>query len=57
VLFYISILFSYIPITIPTPIMSATLRQRAPSPVGQGVSEKAALIKEEEIKEAKDGKQ
>jgi hypothetical protein len=37
--------------------MSATLRQRAPSPVGQGVSEKAALIKEEEIKEAKDGKQ
>jgi len=37
--------------------MSATLRQRAPSPVGQGVSEKAAIIKEEEVKEAKDGKQ
>jgi hypothetical protein len=37
--------------------MSATIRQRAPSPVGKGVSEKAALIKEESIKEAKDGKQ
>jgi len=34
--------------------MSSTIRQRAPSP---GVQEKAALIKEEEIKEAKDGKQ
>jgi hypothetical protein len=35
--------------------MSATIRQRAPSP-GKGVSEKAALIKEEEINEARDGK-
>jgi hypothetical protein len=35
--------------------MSATIRQRAPSP-GKGVEEKAALLKQESINEANEGK-